>query len=147
MPLLRQGVTGFDAQTQIEFAAFKKAVFASAQKSGASVAACRPAAGITPNFHEIAVLYNGQELCVICNRAFPIVAFVQSPIDMAEMIPLDVPELADPIREAGFEIALAADLRRFIEPKDLQLLTLNERKQAAYWKPQWITELVFNWWD
>jgi hypothetical protein len=147
MPLLRRGITGFDAPSDVDFTRFKRAVYAAAQSTGASVIAATPTTGVTPNFHQTLIRFRDCELAVICNRTFPVVAFVEHPVDMAGVQPVEVPELVENFSNSGFEVASACELLRPIGPDDLQILTEAERNQAKYWKPQTVGQIVFNWWD
>src|SRR4051812_38227284 len=146
MLLLRPGVTGFGAQGEVNVAVFKRAIYAASLKMGASVLAVVAAESITPNFHRADIRFGAYEFCVVCNRAVPIIAFAKRPI-APEVQPIAVAEFADPIRSLGFEIGTAAELSRLIEMTDLQMLSDDERKQAQYWKPKRIGQIVFNWWD
>jgi len=51
------------------------------------------------------------------------------------------------LAEAGFAAADADELNRRVEPKDLDALSPAERRQAKYWKPKRVGDIVFNWWD
>lgn len=147
MPVLRRGITGFDVDRKVDFAAFKEAVHAAARSAGASLIRTVPGDGVTPNFHQADVQLGGRELSILCNRAFPIVAVVECPIVNGEMQPVDLPNLTDPMAENGYEVVFAAELARAIAPDDLQALSDSERDQAKYWKPKCIGQVVFNWWD
>jgi hypothetical protein len=83
MVLLRRGITGFNTANKVDFRAFKKAVYAAAQATAADVVEATAADGVTPNFHQIDIRHVGRDLSVICNRSFPIVAFVKRPIEMS----------------------------------------------------------------
>jgi hypothetical protein len=148
MSLLRRGITGFDADGTVDVSFFKKAVYAAAQSTGASVVKIEAGDSVSPNFHQANVALNDQRtISILCNRTHPIVAFVECPIAIGDFKAIDAIELAEIIRKFGFEIATADELNRSIEPKDLHLLGENERNQAKYWKPRRISQLVFNWWD
>jgi hypothetical protein len=147
MPILRRGITGFDANSSVDFAGFKRAVYAAAQNTGASVRHFTPGDGTTPNFHRADVQLGDRVLSIICNQTFPVVAFVEGTIAMGDFHLVDVAELAEPIANLGFEIATVAELDRPIVENDLKVLGENERDQAKYWNAKRISQLIFNWWD
>ena len=147
MSLLRQGITGFDVQSTVDFRAFKKAVFAAAQATDATVISIVASKCVTPNFHQAELLYARREFGIICNRNFPVVAFVTTPIAMGAIQPFDFPELAAAISEFGFEVPSASELQRMVESDELEILSKGERHEVKYWKPKRIADVVFNWWD
>lgn len=147
MPLLRPGITGFGPQQAVDFLRFKQAVYATAQRMGATVISTRIADGITPNFHQADMQVGTRQISVICSRCFPIVACVESPVTMEVIRPIDASDVVETMIDFGFEVADSTELRRPITPEDLRALSDEERKQLKYWKSQRISDLVFNWWD
>ncbi len=145
--MLRRGITGFDAEAVVEFAAFKRAVYEAALATGSTVIAVVQGNEVTPNFHRADVDVRERELSVICNRNYPVVAMVERPIEMSGVRPIDLPELVEPLRQRGFEVASAAELERPLEASDLALLSPAEQNEAKYWKPRRVADVVFNWWD
>jgi hypothetical protein len=147
MTILRRGITGFGIIETVDFSKFKKAVYSSAQASGASVLSVTRPSFITPNFYQADIKVGERLLSILCNQTFPVVALVESPIAMDTVRPLDLTAITDPIRELGFEIAAATELDREITSEDMAVLGEDERGEAKYWKPNRISQLVFNWWD
>lgn len=146
MTLLRRGITGIDSEPKVDFHTFKGAVFAAAHATDSQVIATIPAE-VTPNFHLAEVSGFNRLFCVVCNRHFPVVAFVERPVTMSGIRPIDVPSFAEMMRNSGFEIADVGELERPFGPSDLELLSESERKEASYWKPKTVGQVVFNWWD
>ena len=147
MALLRRGITGFDATNDVEFRDFKKAVNDLAQLKNATILNVIEANGVTPNFHQAELQYAERELSIICNRHYPVMAFVKLPINMSGVESIDLTELADILLLWNFEVPSAAELEKRISPEDLNLLSDSEREQAKYWKSKRVADLVFNWWD
>jgi hypothetical protein len=147
MTILRRGITGFGVKDTVDFSKFKKAVYRSAQASGASVLNITRPSSITPNFYQADVKVGDRLLSILCNQTFPVVAVVESPIEIDVLRPLDITKLTNPIKELRFEIAEKNELERAITTEDLAILGEDERRQAKYWKPARIGQLVFNWWD
>lgn len=147
MPLLRRGITGFGPHPAVDFQRFKQAVYAAAQRIGASVISMRVADGVTPNFHQADMREGARQISVICSRCFPIVACVESPVTKSGIRPIDVPNVVESMHAFGFEVAESKELERDVTTEDIELLSDEERKELKYWKSKRIGDLVFNWWD
>jgi len=147
MPLLRPGIAGFNTETVVAFREFKRAVYDAAYLTNAAVIATAAADGVTPNFHQADINIQDRELSILCNGNFPLVAFFERPILNSCLKPIDEPSFAKAMCESGFELASVAELQSQVELKDLALLSEAERKQAQYWKPKCVADILFNWWD
>ncbi len=147
MTILRRGITGFDTAEEVDVATFKKAVYHAAHKAGATVVLTIVGDSVTPNFHQTEIQIGERSIAIICNRSFPVVAFVRTPVEMDEVHPIDLVEFVDPVRDFGFDVATPVELNRPIAPSDLEVLGDRELEQVKYWKPKRIGQLVFNWWD
>jgi hypothetical protein len=148
MRLLQIGITGFDATGEVPVRDFKRAVHAAAMSQHARVGTVTPANGVTPNFHRIDVELGSQKLVVLCNRHIPVVAFA-SGIDEMEIgqFVQASPDFAAALTECGFVMGDAAELRRPVTSADLEALSAAEQRQAKYWKPRRVGDVIFNWWD
>jgi hypothetical protein len=148
--MLRRGITGFGADQHVEFRDFKRAVYTAARTIGGSVVASQAGDQVTPNFHllTVAMEYGDVQFCVLCNRNYPVVAIVRPPIEMSGVQPVEVPlEFVQSLRASGFEVASTIELNRAVSADDLKTLSKHEQKQATYWKPARIADVIFNWWD
>jgi len=148
MGLLQPGITGFGTSAAVPVGDFKRALYAGAKTGGATVTTVRPGEGPTPNFHQADVGLASGPLVVLCNRHVPVVAFANriDGMEIAHFVPAP-PSFAEALAESGFAAAAADELNRRVEPKDLDALSPAERRQAKYWKPKRVGDIVFNWWD
>jgi hypothetical protein len=148
MGLLHNGITGFDNAGEVPASQLKRAVYAAAQATGAKVGDTKLADGVTPNFHEVNVECGSQAFAVLCNRHLPVVAFAERIDDMEIDRFADAPaDFAAAFAECGFVIGDAAELNRRVTSADLEMLSPAERRQAKYWKPERVGDIIFNWWD
>jgi len=148
MRLLQTGITGFDSTTQVPAAQLKRAVYAAAQAAGAKVGEVRPAAGVTPNFHQVDVDFGSRTLVVLCNRHVPVVAFADQVDGMEIERFLGAPvDFAATMVASGFDVGDVAELNRRVTSGDLKMLSPTEQDQAKYWKPERVGDIIFNWWD
>src|SRR4051812_35396346 len=116
MEILRPGIAGFASQSEVDFAAFKKAVHTAALDVGASVLSTVAANILTPSFHRAHVRFNRSEFSVICNSHFPVFAFAEWPVRDMDVRARDVPELRDALVKLGVEVATVEELNRQVGP-------------------------------
>lgn len=145
--LLRPGITGFCATKKVDFGDFRRAVINAARSSGATVVSSRQADCVTPNFHQVDIDLGSRPLSVICNRNYPVVALVSCPIAMSGVLPVDDAEFITALTAMGWKLAKSDELIRPLTAADLACLSEMDRKQAKYWKPARIADVIFNWWD
>ena len=147
MSILRSGIAGFAAGGTVDLRAFKRAVYAAARHTDATVVATMPGEIATPSFHQADVNLAADQISVVCNCWYPVIAFTTRPVQMAGIVPIDIPAFAEILRSLGFEVPAADALSRVLKPADLEILSDAEQGQAKYWKPRRVADVVFNWWD
>jgi len=146
MGLIRRGITGFETVSVVDFRSFKAAVYLQVNDYE-PIDSTFKANKVTPNFYEAAVRHKDSTFGVICNKSLPVIAFVELPMVIAAIQPIDVPALVQVFCTAGFEVGSALELSRDLRPSDYYLLSETERNQTKYWKPVRVCDLIFNWWD
>lgn len=148
MRLLQSGITGFGATAEVPTSRIKGAVYTAALTIGAKVGDIRPADGVTPSFHQIDIQFGSRAFVVLCNRHVPIVAFAERAEGLKIERFLEAPaDFAAALSDCGFVIGPIAELNRVLTDDDLQCLSSSEQKQANYWKPERVGDIIFNWWD
>ena len=88
-------------------------------------------------------------VAVLLNAQYPIVGFADPPMSGEVLLRFrDGSALAEFFREFGvYEVLSASDLERRPTPDDLDGLSEAELAQVAYWRPQRVGDVVFNYWD
>ncbi|ONH26252.1 hypothetical protein [Pseudofrankia asymbiotica] len=119
-----------------------------AQRTGGAMTSTHPA-GVTPNFHTVAIDYPGHSVAVLRHATLPLVAFTRPQLTSDTALAfVDEPPLAAAIHETSELEVLAVDqLHLPLARADLTALTSAELSQIAYWKPETVGDLLFNFWD
>ena len=145
--LLRPGLSGFDGSPDPRwtFKNFRAACHAAARIVGARLGRIDDLGPARNHYRALVELAAG-ERWLLLNAIHPLLAFARPGRDLRYDF-VDEPALAAAFH-GPCELVLAADLTA---PLDLRaadpLLGPTERKQAAYWRPAWLGDLVFNHWD
>ncbi len=93
---------------------------------------------------------SGGPIAVLLNSHFPVVGFAVPPRkgDTGPLEFLDCDGIADIFRGSGeYEVLGRTELERTVSPKDLEQLAPGEIKQAGYWRPARVGDVIFNFWD
>jgi hypothetical protein len=151
---LPRGVTAFGRSnippSLTDFRYFKAVCYEAARRLNGQIApALSREAGVTPNFHSVSFILPNVAIDVICNRALPLVAVVESfkPGQVAPVF-VDVPGLAKILEETGtFHVLQVTELIARLTPNDLSDLDAGEIQQVKYWEPERIGDLVSHFWD
>ena len=153
--ILLRGVTGFvaDADASIPTVAlrtFKTACFNAARRAQAIVTAtqsCERQA--TPNFHSATIGLENAAVSAICNRRYPLVAFVEPlPPGSCSLEFIDSPVLGRLIAEDDSFTVLSADLlNSAVDDSALSELGPAEIREVRHWNPRRIGDVIFNFWD
>lgn len=151
--ILPRGATGFwDASAEpppaCDVTAFRAAGYAIAREVGGTVESFTPARQ-TPNFH-LLVLDTGTRTGIACHALLPWLALVQPPLpSSAEPLSfLSCPRLGDRLEQfPPFRLLRHSELVLPLDQADLTALARAELAQIRYWRPHYVGELLFNWWD
>lgn len=148
--VLRPGITGFDGSPDPAWtlATFRTACHAAARAIGDRVLDSDAPGQARNHYRARVTLPRGGERWILLNAYFPLMAFAVPRAGLLYAF-VDEPELASAFHGPGpssvvpaLELAAPLDLRA-AHP----LLGPTERKQAEYWRPARLGDLVFNHWD
>ena len=147
---LPPGATGFGPPPgdPVDLKAFTGICHYAARTLGATVTGVTPA-GVTPDFHTVAVIADRRELEVLRHTVVPFVAFARPRPDGDLAIPfIDHPALAAAITGlTDVHVCTAAELDISLSRADLSALRPVEHDQIRYWQPATVGEVLFNFWD
>lgn len=151
--ILRSGVTGFQPAPSTDQKEFKSICYALA---GAEKVEFIEPGGAVRNFYECVIKRKNKKVHVLLNSHYPFAAFTASRGTDEFYFPfIDDPELAE-LFSPYYEIVSREQLN---EPAALRrhghtilldnenTLHPDELKQLAFWKPETIGDIVFNYWD
>ena len=148
---LPAGSTGFDAPP-VDAAAHRRAFLTAchhaARAIGGRVAGIE-GPGVTPNFHLAEIAHRDGRLSVL-GHGCVLFAAIAGPRPWRDLRPTfaDDPAVAAAIVAASALRPLAvAELSTPLDQADLSALGPGEHRQIAYWKPDTVGELLFNYWD
>jgi hypothetical protein len=153
--VLPGGVTGFwdrgdEPLTVTDVRAFRGHCHDAARRAGGRVVSVtRPnPEGLCRNFAVGVFALPAGEVAAVLNAHHPLVAFADPPADGETSLRFrDCPELAAALGSFGvYRVASAAELEQPPTPAALGDLSEVEREQVAYWEPQRVGDVVFNWW-
>jgi hypothetical protein len=147
---LPAGATGFDipAAGHAEVRAFTAACHHAARAIGGVVTRVTPA-GPTPNFHTIEISHGKQRVAVLRHAALSLAAFTD-PRGQGDMTLtfVDHSDLAAAITDVfNIQFLTAGQLNAPLSRADLDDLSPAEHKQIAYWQPNTVGDVLFNFWD
>ncbi|WP_433288321.1 hypothetical protein [Micromonospora sp. CA-244673] len=148
---LPPGATGFhpSLSQQADLGEFTAVCHHAARAIGATVTGVTPA-GVTPNFHTVDITHGlHHHIAVLRHIALPFNAFARPQANGDGTITfVDHPDLAAAITNlANVQVLTVEQLRTSLSQVDLSALGPSEHDQIAYWKPNTVGELLFNFWD
>ena len=145
---LPAGVTVSSGQNQgpdDSFARFKSACIEAGRRAG-GWASGFVQAGITPNFHQSTIKYDGKKLLIVCNGTFSFIAFAEAK-DSATLEFLDDADFAKSFKLQGYRVLESALLSRNLDKHNCTELDETELDQLKYWRSKVVGEVIFNWYD
>ena len=115
---------------------------------GATVTGVIPA-GVTPNFHTIAVTADRRDLEVLRHTVVPVIAFARPrPDEDLTITFIEHPALGAAITGlTDVHVCTAAELDTSLSRADLSALGPAEHDQIRYWQPATVGAVLFNFWD
>lgn len=149
--MLRKGIIGFRHFKDVLLPRVAPATFKSACYGAASLVKAQVVrfeeASVDNNFHSAVLQVGGEQIRVVCNSVFPVLAFA-TPHTTAKLEFVDSTTLADAFAQiSGFEVASKARLDERVSAEMLADLLPVELKQVRKWNPQTVDEVMFNCWD
>jgi hypothetical protein len=106
--------------------------------------------GVAANFAVAVVELPGRPIAVLLNSHFPVVGFANPPRkgDTGPLRFVDCDGIAVILRASGeYEVLSHSELERAVSRMDLEHLSAAEIKQAEYWRPARVGDVIFNFWD
>jgi hypothetical protein len=151
MTVIRKGITGFrhvkDAPLpRVALATFKSACYGIAPSVDAKVEQVEEAS-VGNNYHSTVLQVAGEQILVLCNCVFPVLAFA-TPNIVSKLEFIKSTTLADAFSQiGGFGVATKTSLDKKMSTEVLADLSPVELEQVRKWKPRTVGEVVFNLWD
>ncbi|BBI34159.1 hypothetical protein [Cohnella abietis] len=101
------------------------------------------------NYYWILVSTDQQQISFFLNAYFPLVAIrIESPkSEFGYLTAVELEELFPKLSQYNYQVLGKEDLEEEILRDEIEQLDEMEIKQAEYWKPRTIEEIVFNNWD
>ncbi|MFC8616506.1 hypothetical protein ACFT9M_08830 [Micromonospora purpureochromogenes] len=148
---LPAGATGFGVRSHDpdgDLRSFRTVCHDAAQRTGSSVTSCM-AADVTPSFHTVVVVRGDRAVALLRHTLLPLVALARPRcVGDAGVAFVDDATLAAALAEvSGLRVLSVAQLHTPLSRVDLTALTADEHTQLAYWKPDTVGDLLFNFWD
>ncbi|NYF58605.1 hypothetical protein [Micromonospora purpureochromogenes] len=148
---LPAGATGFGVRSTEPdggLRSFRTVCHHAARRTGGGVTSCA-AAGVTPSFHTAVVVRGDRAVAVLRHTVLPLVALARPRCaGDADVAFVDDATLAAALAEvSGLRVLSVAQLHTPLSRVDLTALTAEEHAQLAYWKPETLGGLLFNFWD
>lgn len=150
--MLQNGISGFfdygDCVVNVTLEKYKSIIVPMLSSHGYRLIETQKA-GVTPNFHTLTFQKKDIVFNILCNATHKVIAFTNNPIKEYQSIQfIDYQEVQKLFETYGdITVVMADELNRPITDNDSKNLNEAEWKQIAYWKPQSIGEIIFNWWD
>lgn len=149
---LDRGATGFcgpgdKPANETDLTTFRSACWEAARRLGGRVGEL-PSAGAA-SFHSVTITSRAEEYFVLCHAHLPVVAFTELPPVPGQPPSHFVNPLpwADTFEAVGFRCLQAEDLSLPMSKVDTAELAEAELTQIRYWRPQALSDLLFNRWD
>jgi hypothetical protein len=154
---LPNGITGFfekqDEPPKIDGKQFKQLCFSIANNNGGSVLNFKESQAGTNFYHAEVNVFN-MHLHLLLNAHYPFLAFA-SVVNYGQIDFVDEPQLFDQFityyrvldtKELNEPLFIKLSSKECILQNDNELNSA-ELKQLAYWKPETMGSLIFNFWD
>jgi len=149
---LDRGATGFCGQgdklaNESDLTLFRSACWDAARRIGGRVGELTPAGA--SSFHSATITSRAEEHVVLCHAHLPVVAFTELPPVPGQPLArfVNPPPWVDAFTAFGFRYLQVEDLSLPMSKVDVAELAEAELSQIRYWRPQALSDLLFNWWD
>ncbi|MFK8031995.1 MAG: hypothetical protein AB8G18_17325 [Gammaproteobacteria bacterium] len=145
---LPKGVSGFSNKDQnhdVSFARFKSACVEAGRRAG-GWASKYVQAGVTPNFHQATIKYDGKSLHVVCNPEFGFIAFAEA-TNSASLEFFDDADFTKSFKLQGYKVIQSAVLSEKLDDNNCSELHETELEQVKYWRSKVVGDVIFNWYD
>ncbi|GAA4026066.1 hypothetical protein [Streptomyces plumbiresistens] len=148
-----RGATGFrdggdEPLPTTDVRLFRAACFEAAGKAGGRRVDVLTFPG-TSSFEAVTIAGRGESRTVLCHAHLPLVAFTDTPPEPGRPLSgfVDPPSWAEAFRAAGLRALRADELSTPMCRVDPAGLAEAELAQLRYWRPDTLSDLLFNWWD
>ncbi|MBB6350200.1 hypothetical protein FHU36_006772 [Nonomuraea muscovyensis] len=146
-----RGATGFRDQGTEQLPSMDPRVFASVCHQAARLVRGRvleiTPPGVTPDFHTAVIRSGELSAAVLGHMHLPYIALARVPVGHVVFVD-DWSDLEVALTSSGtFRLLTRSELETPIDLIDTSYLDGAERRQIAYWKPETLGELMFNYWD
>lgn len=101
------------------------------------------------NFYNVRVEIFNMQFYILLNEHYPYLAFATA-VEFGNMKFVDIPVLFErfsPFYQVMDTASLNVPIGRILEEKNKHELNSAEWEEIAYWKPNTIGEIIFNYWD
>ncbi|MGK4586212.1 hypothetical protein [Kitasatospora sp. HPMI-4] len=147
-----RGATGFWSQRneplpKTDVALFRHACAEAARGSQARLGELVPAGMST--FHWLSISDQREVHVVLCHVHLPLVAFTHVLPQPGQPVAgfVDARMWAGGFEGAGLRLLTVQELGTPMDQVDLRSLSKAELAQIRYWRPEVLSDLLFNWWD
>jgi hypothetical protein len=149
---LERGATGFwdyggEPAPEIDLSLLRSACREAARRIGGRVGEVVRAE--TSSFHSVTVTGRVKTPVVLCHAHLPVIAFAGVPPVPGQPLSgfVEAPPWADSFAAAGFRCLSVEELSTPMSRVDVAELAQAELAQIRYWRPEVLSDLLFNWWD
>ena len=149
---LDRGATGFcgpgdKPANETDLTLFRSACWEAARRFGGRVGQVPPAGA--SSFHSATITSRAEEHFVLCHAHLPVVVFTELPPVPGQPLVrfVNPPPWADTFEAVGFRCLQVEELSLPMSEVDMAELAEAELTQILYWRPQALSDLLFNWWD
>ncbi|MFI2431373.1 hypothetical protein [Streptomyces sp. NPDC018693] len=152
MTRIERGATGFwnhgdEPAPETDPALLRTICWEAARRVGGRVGELAWAAA--SSFYSVAITRRAETHVVLCHAHLPVIAFADAaPVPGRPLTGfVDPPGWADGFSTVGFRCLSVEELRTPMSDVDATGLTEAELTQIRYWRPEALSDLLFNWWD
>lgn len=126
---------------------FREACFRAARDVGARVEV--PDLPGVSSFYAVTIRGRSQAHTVLRQADLPLVAFTREPPVPGRPVAgfVDPPSWATPFEDIGLRALSVRELRTPVSEVDAGLLATADPDDVRYWRPDVLSDLLFNWWD
>ncbi|MGG3891252.1 hypothetical protein [Metabacillus fastidiosus] len=150
---LPNGITGFSTSEankppQVEEKQFKQLCFHFVTHKGGKVIDFN-VPQYPVNFYNAKVEIFNMQFCILLNEHYPYLAFT-STVEFGNIEFIDIPILSEQFSlfyQVMDTAALNVPISKILEEKNKHELNNAEWGEIAYWKPETIGQIIFNYWD